>query len=108
MAVVGRLQLHGTVVARAYVHRRSPAAAVGTAIKADLIATLRTRMEALRDEAELLQVRHLFETYVSLSLCVVIVDPSPASTARVTYCRPQGPAPAATVPVDDPMQLPCA
>ena len=57
MAAVGRLQLHGTVVARAYVHKRSPAAAVGAAIKADLVASLRTRMEALRDEAELLQVR---------------------------------------------------
>ena len=59
MPIVGRLQLQGTVEGRAYVHRRSPAAAMGAAIKADLVASLRTRMEALRDEAELLQARPL-------------------------------------------------
>ena len=56
-AVVGRLQLHGTVLSRAYVHRRSPASAMGAAVKADLAASLRARMEALCDEAMLLQAR---------------------------------------------------
>ena len=55
MAAVGRLQLHGTVLGRAYVHRRSPATAAGAAVKADLVASLRVRLEALRDEAELMQ-----------------------------------------------------
>jgi hypothetical protein len=52
---VGRLQLHGTVLGRAYVHRRSPASAAGAALKADLAASLRARLEALCDEAMLLQ-----------------------------------------------------
>ena len=67
-SVVGRLQLHGTAAGRAYVHRRSPATAAGAALKADLVASLRARMEALRDEAELLQAS-CFLTLVSCCLC---------------------------------------
>ena len=51
-AVLGALRLQGTLHGRAYVHRRDSAPAAAALLKADLRASLRSRMEAVREEAE--------------------------------------------------------
>lgn len=51
---MGILRLQGTLHGRAYVHRRDSAPAAAVLLKADLAASLRSRMEALCEEAEAL------------------------------------------------------